>query len=261
MLLNESHLSNQHIKIVKTFLDSEFLITELEVLAYFTHTVTLPFLYFVEVNSNEDLLKIFPHLFQDLKVGGMETLVAYRVEYPHVKVNAPTSEAAHKLLKRMCIDAADVFERQAGREYGFGAQVTSNDEPRATQIHLLTEEEREGLPSHNLDAERHLSVFGKRAPVAKFRNKNFTAKGIRNDVTLFQSETFKTENKKGFQQIVKLLNEMEGKWVKSQKEFHTERILEKIKKGESQSKYTTKTVNSGKSIRWSAVPVPCWSNL
>ena len=53
MLLNESHLSNQHIEIVRMFLDSEFLITELQVLAYFTHVVTLPFLYFVEVNSQK----------------------------------------------------------------------------------------------------------------------------------------------------------------------------------------------------------------
>ena len=84
MLLNESHLSNQHIEIVKMFLDSEFLITELQVIAYFTHTITLPFLYFVEVNTNEELLTMFPRLFDDLKAGDLETLIAYRVVYPHV---------------------------------------------------------------------------------------------------------------------------------------------------------------------------------
>ena len=47
MLLNETHLNNQHIEIVKMFLESEFMITELQVLAYFTHMITLPFLYFV----------------------------------------------------------------------------------------------------------------------------------------------------------------------------------------------------------------------
>ena len=69
----------------------------------------------------------------------------------------------------MCIDAGEVFARQAGREYGFGDHL---DKPaRATQINLLTKEEHAGLPTNNLDSERHLSVFGKRAPVAKFRNK------------------------------------------------------------------------------------------
>ena len=82
----------------------------------------------------------------------------------------------------MCEDAA-VLERQADREYGFGEGVYAT--PRAMQLHLLSPEDREGLPSNNLDAECHLAVFGKRASVVKFRNKKFTAKGIRNDVTLF----------------------------------------------------------------------------
>ena len=49
------------------FLDSEFLIAELQVLAYFTQVVTLPFLYFVEVNSRNGLLEMFPRLFNELK--------------------------------------------------------------------------------------------------------------------------------------------------------------------------------------------------
>ena len=45
-------------------------------------------------------------------------------------------------------------------------------------------------------------LFLVRAPVAKFRNKKFTAKGIINDVTLFQSATFKNGQSKGFTFIV-----------------------------------------------------------
>ena len=37
MLLNETHLSNQHVEIVIMFLDSEFFITGMTALAYFTH--------------------------------------------------------------------------------------------------------------------------------------------------------------------------------------------------------------------------------
>ena len=110
MLLNESHLSNQHVEIVRMFLDSEFLVTELQVLAYFTNTITLLFLYFVEVNSNEELLEMFPLLFEDLKVGGIETLIEYRVEYPHMQVATPTSDVAQKLLLKMCEGAATVLE-------------------------------------------------------------------------------------------------------------------------------------------------------
>ena len=51
----------------------EFLITELAVLACITHKITLPFLCFVEVSSQLQL-QMFPHLFNDLKEGRMDTL-------------------------------------------------------------------------------------------------------------------------------------------------------------------------------------------
>ena len=53
MLINETHLSNQHVELM---LDSEFLVTELEALFYFTHKVTLSLLHIV--------LKVFPKLFK-----------------------------------------------------------------------------------------------------------------------------------------------------------------------------------------------------
>ena len=69
-------------------------------------------------------------------------------------------------------------------------------------LYLLNKDKLSGLPTNNLDAEWHLSVFGKRAPVAKFRNKKFTAKGIRNDVNLHQSKTFQNTPDKAFQSVV-----------------------------------------------------------
>ena len=62
--------------------------------------------------------------------------------------------------------------------------------PHATKLNLLTNDELEGLPTNNLESERHLAGFGKRAAVAKFRNQRFTAKGIRNDCTLLISDSF-----------------------------------------------------------------------
>ena len=58
MLINETHISNQHVEVVKLLLDSEILVTVLEAISYFT----LPFLLFVEVSSQKDLLKEFPKL-------------------------------------------------------------------------------------------------------------------------------------------------------------------------------------------------------
>ena len=40
----------------------EFFLTELHVLAYFTHNITLPLLNFVEISDQSQLLYIFPKL-------------------------------------------------------------------------------------------------------------------------------------------------------------------------------------------------------
>ena len=62
-----------------------------------------------------------------------------------------------------------------------GVHATS----RATQLHLLSPEDRAGLQSNNLDTDCHLTVFGKRAPVAKFHLKNLTLK--ESEMTLLYS--------------------------------------------------------------------------
>ena len=43
------------------------------------------------------------------------------------------------------------------------------------------------MPTKNINAKKHLGKFSHLAVVAKFRNKIFTAKGIHNDIVLFQS--------------------------------------------------------------------------
>ena len=73
ILLNESHLTNQHIEIVRMFLDSEFFINELSALAFYTHMVSLPLLNFVEIISQEELLRDFPKLYEDLQKDKMDT--------------------------------------------------------------------------------------------------------------------------------------------------------------------------------------------
>ena len=126
-------------EVVKLLLDSAFLVTELEALSYFTHKVTLPFLHFVEVSSQKDLLKVFPELYKDLSSGKMNPLDAYVVHYPHNTVLKPTSDLCSKILYKMCLHAAQVFDCQTGREYRFGNFCLSNP-PRATELHLLSNE-------------------------------------------------------------------------------------------------------------------------
>ena len=151
-------MSNQHTEIVPMFLDSEFLITELAVLAYFTHKITLPFLYFVKVTSQKQLLQMFPQVFNDPKEGRMDTLKDYVIDYPHVKVQKPTADIEEKILQKMCFDAAEVLDRQAVREYSFGCYKEKS--ARARQLHLFSKDNLADLPTNNLDAEHHLSVFG-----------------------------------------------------------------------------------------------------
>ena len=137
----------------------------------------------------------------------------------------------------MCKDAAATLLQHSGREYGFADE---DESPRATQLHLLRKEELAGLLSNNIPAERHLAVFGKRAPVAKFRTKKFTAKVICNDVTLPQSNTFTNKPDKQHQRTVKILNEMELKWSAEQKELHKLKFMENLDKAKNQAQYTRK---------------------
>ena len=83
--------------------------------------------------------------------------------------------------------------------------------------------------------------------MAKFRNKRFTAKGIRNDCTLLISDAFQTKNEKKFNKVVKFLNEMELKWVAEQKKLKLKQIKEKIEKGKKRDQYVQKRLKLCKS--------------
>ena len=177
MLLNETHMSNQHVEIVRMFLDSEFFITELTALAYFTDRVSLPLLNFVVVNSQDKLLEIFPKLFQDLKNGKMDILSDYLVVYKHVPIEPPTSETVHLLLKAMCEGASKSILLQCGRKDRFGQEI---DAPVcAAQLNLLNKDNLAGVPTNNIPSERMFSVFDRKATAAKCRNKLYKVNSIR----------------------------------------------------------------------------------
>ena len=55
---------------------------------------------------------------------------------------------------------------------------------------------------------------------------------------IWNSKIFQNAPNKNFHFFVQLLSDMEKKWVDTQKQCQTAKILEKIEKGKNQSKYT-----------------------
>ena len=243
MLLNETHLSNQHVEMVRMFLDSDFFLIELQVLSFFTYKISLTLLNAVEVSTQEELRKIFPQLYDDLARGSMNTVDKYTVQHRHLVVESPKTDLENVLLSEMCTKAAETIELQCGRGYGFGERL--NENPRATAIYKLTPEERKDLETHDLVAERNLGVFDKRADIAKFQNHKFKAKSIRN-VVLHKS-SFKNTPDYHLKQVVKILEKKECLWNENQKKLNQEKILEKLEKAKKQSCYTNKLLMQCKS--------------
>ena len=62
-LLEETWKSNLLVQACKIYLNCELFLTELQLLAYFTKKITLPFLNCVEKCSQEQLLEILPLLY------------------------------------------------------------------------------------------------------------------------------------------------------------------------------------------------------
>ena len=103
-----------------------------------------------------------------------------------------------------------------------------------TDISLLTADEHEGLPMNNLQAERNLSIFDKRASkVAKCRNFRFTGKSIRNGVMLYKGNTKQIDNSSKI--IMHMLTEREKKWTEKQKVKMKQRPDEKFKKASNET--------------------------
>ena len=132
---------------------------------------------------------------------------------------------------------------QCGREYGF---ADKNEPARATQLSLLTAEELAQLPTNNIPSQRIFSVFDRKAVAAKSRNHKFKAKSIRNDMTLYQSSVSNIPDQK-VSAILKIPNTREKECDSKQRELHENKIIEKLKKANNQSIYTTKLLQQYKS--------------
>ena len=221
------HLDDYHASLQKTtsnemlvqacrlYLECEYVLIGLKVLAWFTFCITLPFLNMTEVSTQKDLVSILPCLHDDLLEKKTNTLSQYRVPYSF-QLDEPESPIELYLLGEMCTQAGKDLAKQRGREYGFSDASTTDSDPRATELHKLQPSDLEGLPTNNLECERDLSKFDKLARrSAASSNRKFTAKGMRNDMTLNNAGVVTVE--KMTRDIAKVMDKSEQEWVKSQK--------------------------------------------
>ena len=86
-LLAETWKSNLLVEACKIYLECPFFLTELQLLAYFTHKITLPFLNCIEKCSQEELLQILQTLYDNLLNGKYDVLKDYAVAFKHVNVD------------------------------------------------------------------------------------------------------------------------------------------------------------------------------
>ena len=112
----------------------------------------------------------------------MDTLQDVQVNYKHV---AFAIEAEKEVINRMCVEAAKGFELQCGRKYGLGTSEFPSS--RTTKLHALQPEELKSIPTNNIICERLLATFSRFANVSKFRNRKFSAKGIKDNIVLHQA--------------------------------------------------------------------------
>ena len=100
---------------------------------------------------------------------------------------------------------------------------------------LPSEQRKQIEDINNIVAECNLSVFDRKAAVAKCRNKKFKAKSIRNDVVLHKS-SFETSPDYVIKKMVKLLNKREDDWTQKQKSLLKLKIEEKMEIAKKQGR-------------------------
>lgn len=243
-LLHETWKSNLLVEACRLYVDCELFITELHVLAVFTKHVTLPFLNAMEKLTQKQLVEMFPRLYKDLLAHKTDTLKEFLVEYHHIPVDDVKGGIEKKILDRMCEEAAKGFDLQRGKEYGFG-ETGLQRQRETTDIHKMAPEKMDEINTvHNLYCERLLGIFSHRAVVAKFRNRTFTAQGIRDDVVLAKSDTTVVESTT--RKINIILNIKEKNWTKEQKKLQSLRIQKKISESKTACDYTQKLLKACK---------------
>ena len=136
------------------------------------------------MSTQSELLEILPILVSDLYEGKLDTLDKFSVKWTHVNViyHEPDTELENYKIKDFTVAVADGIKLQCSREYWDEEEIC---EPRATQLHKLPRTSISNIAKDNTEAERTLARFGYLASIsARTSNKKFTAKRIRDDMTL-----------------------------------------------------------------------------
>lgn len=189
MLINESHLSNQHTEIVRMFLDSEFFSTELSALSYFTHKVTLLFLYCFEISTWTRLYSFFPKLYKDLKEKNLDTLQQFFAPHRHVEVEKPSTDIQLNLLDLVCRCSTLSDAAMQERVWIYYRWLVWRKWSNNATISFFNW--RNCSTSYEQYSCWALSCCNlTKSPVANFRNKTFKAKAICNDMVLYQPTPF-----------------------------------------------------------------------
>ena len=231
-ILEKPKSNNLLVQACSLYLNVEYIIIALKCLAFFSKKVTLPFLNMCELKTQKDLVDILPKLKDDLASSKMDTLCEFEVDYSF----QPDSPLSQYILKGFCEKAAINLTNQRGREYGF-ADGEAEKEPRATVLSQIDRAALEGLPTNNLECERDLAKFDHLARrSAACSNKRFTAKGIRDEMTLYQARCVKIIDK-GIRNIAKLLDVEEKKWVQSQQLLTEQKLKENAAKASHRVEY------------------------
>ena len=228
-ILEKTTYTNVLVQACRLYCQSEYVCGALKALGYFTYKITMPFLNCVEQCDQNTLLPILKQLHDDLKLGKMDTLKDFHVVWTHIKTEIlePSSEFDYLLLTKMCTAAAEGIHMQCAAEYW-----EDTDNPRVTQLHHLSHEERKNIPTENIGTcERYLARFGGLAGVSAAKsNKFFKAKRIRDDLMFVKEMTDDEEMAKATKKVLQELKSMELTWTKEQKECLKEKIAESVKK-------------------------------
>ena len=238
-ILDDTSCFNLLVQACKIYVENEYIIAAFKALAYFTFKVPMPFLNCVERCDQNSLLPILKNLYEDLNEGKMNTLDKYSVPWTHVNTDKlkPTTPLDHELLEKMCIEAAIGVHLQCSREYW---EEDDECKVRATQLHKLTPEEHECVPTENLKCERYLARFGGLASVSAAKsNRFYKAKSIRDDLMF---ETKMTNDKKidvtaSTTKIINQLKNMERDWTAIQKQRLRDKIAARVNKRAKKSQF------------------------
>ena len=220
--LSDTGSNNQLVQACELYLDIEYIEVALRCVAWFNYKVTLPFLNMCELETPETLLSILSALYHDFNNSSMDTLQKYTVEYSF-EVKQPVSKLENYILERFCKQGAIDLQRQRGREFGFSNE---SEKPRCSDLTKVDPEVLSKLSVHNLLCETDLSHMDKIANrAASCSNRNFTAKSMRDDMTLYQAKVVSID--KETKAIAKLLDEDERKWFNGQEDITKNKLAEK----------------------------------